>query len=95
MRRSKKYSRQPRPLNTHSLMGGVSYEQGADGNEYKVRHISAGKKVYTCPGCNGMISVGEAHEVVWTEDTIWGAQHGIDSRRHWHTTCWKHRGVYR
>ena len=38
------------------------------------------------------IDVGEAHEVAWTEDTVLGSQFGIDSRRHWHTSCWKHRG---
>jgi hypothetical protein len=92
VRRSKKYSRPVRPLNIEAAMGGVHHERGRDGTDYKVHHISAGSKQYLCPGCNGIILVGEAHEVVWTEDTIWGAQHGIDSRRHWHTSCWRHRG---
>lgn len=92
MRKSKKYARQARPLNTEALMGGVSYQAGRDGNEYKVHHIHSGTKQYVCPGCNGVIAVGESHEVVWTEDTILGAQFGIEGRRHWHTSCWRHRG---
>lgn len=92
MRRSKKYSRQVRPLNVTAAMGGVSYQSGGDGTQYKVRRIAKAAKTYRCPGCNGIIAVGESHEVVWTEDTILGAQFGIDSRRHWHTSCWKHRG---
>lgn len=95
MRRSKKYSRPVRPLNTQAAMGYMSYETGRDGAEYKVRHIASGQKQYTCPGCNGVIGIGEAHEVAWTEDTIWGAQFGVDSRRHWHTSCWRHRGAGR
>ena len=92
MRRSKKYSRPVRPLNARAVMGGTSYETGHDGAQYKVRHIAAATKRYVCPGCGGTIAVGEAHEVAWTEDTILGSQFGIDSRRHWHTSCWKHRG---
>ena len=92
MRKSKKYSRPTRPLNTEALMGGVSYQTGRDGTEYKVHHIHSGTKQYVCPGCNGAIAVGESHEVVWTEDTILGAQFGVDARRHWHTSCWRHRG---
>lgn len=73
-------------------MGGVHYEKGRDGNDYKVRHINAAAKQYVCPGCNAVIGVGESHEVVWSEDTILGAQYGIEARRHWHTSCWRHRG---
>ncbi|MFT3943523.1 MAG: ATP/GTP-binding protein [Ancrocorticia sp.] len=92
MRRSNKYSRPVRPLNVRAAMGGMQYEEGSDGARYKVQHIVSGQKEYLCPGCNGIILIGESHEVAWTEDTIWGAQYGQDSRRHWHTSCWKHRG---
>lgn len=92
MRPSKKYSRPVRELNTRALLGGVEYQTGRDGNEYKVHHISRGAKEYVCPGCNGVIMVGQAHEVVWSEDTLLGAQYGIDNRRHWHSSCWQHRG---
>ncbi|MDO4887473.1 MAG: ATP/GTP-binding protein [Actinomycetaceae bacterium] len=89
MRRSKKYSRPVRPLNVGAAMGGVRRETGRDGTEYKVRHIPSGSKEYRCPGCDLIIAAGLPHEVVWTEDTLWGAQYGIDSRRHWHTACWR------
>ena len=92
MRRSKKYSRPVRPLNVRAAMGGVKHEVGRDGAEYKVLHIPEAAKRYVCPGCGGAIGVGEAHEVAWTEDTVLGSQFGIDSRRHWHTSCWRHRG---
>ncbi|MCF2706612.1 ATP/GTP-binding protein [Arcanobacterium haemolyticum] len=92
MRRSRKYSRPVRPLNTRAAMGGVSYEEGRDGNTYKVHHIVAGAKEYVCPSCGGVIVVGESHEVVWSEDTIFGAEYGQEMRRHWHTSCWVHRG---
>ena len=92
MRKSKKYSREYRPLNIEKLTGYTTYQLGVDGNEYKVHQINEGKKEYVCPGCNQLIFVGEKHVVVWTEDTILGPQHGIDMRRHWHESCWNHRG---
>ncbi|MDN6486016.1 ATP/GTP-binding protein [Ancrocorticia populi] len=92
MRRSKKYSRPVRPLNENAALGGVHFEEGSGGTQYKVHHIQSGKKEYVCPGCGGIVAIGESHEVAWTEDTIWGAQYGQESRRHWHTSCWKHRG---
>ncbi len=73
-------------------MGGVHTEQGRDGYTYKVHHIAKGSKQYVCPGCGGVIVVGEPHEVVWTEESILGSQFGQDARRHWHTSCWVHRG---
>lgn len=73
-------------------MGGMHYEDGRDGTQYKVHNISRGTKEYVCPGCNGIILVGESHVVAWTEDTILGAQFGQDNRRHWHNSCWRHRG---
>ena len=92
MRRSKKYSQPYRPLNVEAAMGGMRYEEGPSGATYKVRRISVAKKEYLCPGCNGVIGIGQSHVVAWTEDTILGAQYGQDMRRHWHSSCWQHRG---
>lgn len=92
MRRSKKYQREFQPIDTSRLMGGKRYEIGADGLEYHVQQIQRGTKVYLCPGCNGTISVGESHVVVWTEEHFFGAQAGQEARRHWHTSCWQARG---
>jgi hypothetical protein len=41
----------------------------------------AARKRYLCPGCEGMIEVGEGHLVVVPE-------HAADLRRHWHRACW-------
>lgn len=92
MRRSKKYSRPVRPINAEAMMGGVHYEESHDGTQYKVHHIVRGTKQYICPGCQGVILPGESHEVAWTEDTFFGAEYGQEQRRHWHTSCWRHRG---
>lgn len=92
MRRSKKYQREVRPLNTEAIMGYTHTEMGADGFEYKVHHIVSGKKEYICPGCNGVILVGESHEVAWTESGWFGVEAGQAARRHWHTSCWRARG---
>ncbi|MBP3223458.1 MAG: ATP/GTP-binding protein [Actinomycetaceae bacterium] len=92
MRKSKKYQRPVRPLNVSSLMGGVTREYGKDGNEYKVHHITHAAKEYICPSCQGVIFVGESHEVVWNEGHFMGVTEGQNRRRHWHTHCWVHRG---
>jgi len=46
-----------------------------------VRAVS-GQKQYTCPGCNHPVRAGIAHLVVVEDDDI-------ESRRHWHTECWR------
>ncbi|MFC5382916.1 ATP/GTP-binding protein [Arcanobacterium hippocoleae] len=81
-----------RPLNLDAIMGNTHTEMGADGFEYKVHHIVHGAKQYICPGCNGVIMVGEAHEVAWTEENWFGVAAGQADRRHWHTSCWRARG---
>jgi len=39
------------------------------------------RKRYLCPGCEGVIEMGEGHFVVVPE-------HSPDLRRHWHRGCW-------
>ncbi|QRV02517.1 ATP/GTP-binding protein [Arcanobacterium phocisimile] len=92
MRRSKKYSRPSRELNSYALMGYTRIEYADDGRAFKVHHINSGVKEYVCPGCSGIIRVGEPHEVAWTEDHILGKEFGQNDRRHWHTGCWEARG---
>ncbi|MCW1073654.1 hypothetical protein OJ930_11800, partial [Streptococcus anginosus] len=60
MRRSKKYSRPVRPLNISAAMGGLTYENGRDGATSNVRRIASAAKDSVCPGCGGMIRVGES-----------------------------------
>jgi hypothetical protein len=45
--------------------------------------------VYTCPGCNLEIPVGQAHVVVFSADNIMGDDAAIADRRHWHSHCWR------
>lgn len=92
MRKSRKYSRVVRPLNTERILGYTRQEIGKDGREYKVHHIQSAKKRYICPGCSGTINIGEAHEVAWTEENWFGREAGLRERRHWHTSCWQARG---
>lgn len=50
---------------------------------YTVRKItgSSSNKPYRCPGCDQLIPTATPHIVAWMDDDI-------DSRRHWHTSCW-------
>lgn len=70
-------------------MGGRTYETGPGGFEYIVQRIPRARKVYYCPGCNGVIVPGESHIVAWTEEGWFGKEAGQRDRRHWHTSCWK------
>ena len=90
VRRSRKrpYAAGHIPLDYERINGGGWQEEAMDGRTYKVRRIQRGQKDYRCPGCQQIIPIGTAHVVAWTEDTLWGAQAGIDARRHWHNSCW-------
>lgn len=92
MRRSKKYSQKVRPLDAQRLMGGRSYATGPGGFEYIVQQIPQARKQYACPGCNGVVMIGEAHIVAWTEEGWFGKEAGQRDRRHWHTSCWNAYG---
>ncbi len=46
-------------------------------------------KVYTCPGCGAQIEPGTPHVVAWRADGIFGEEHDLAGRRHWHTRCWR------
>lgn len=58
MRRSKKYDRPVREINSYALMGYTRVEQGRDGRDFKVHHIVSGAKDYVCPGCQGLFGAG-------------------------------------
>ena len=61
-------------------------------NTYVVQHVSAAKKPYTCPGCFREVTVGTAHVVAWRDSAPFGWDTGVETRRHWHTSCWeRHR----
>lgn len=79
------------PLDMDRVTGGVQKETGPGGRQFNVRNIPSGAKEYRCPGCQQMIRPGTPHIVAWTEDTLWGAEYGIEGRRHWHNSCWRAR----
>lgn len=79
--------REPIPEPTEIKLGSFAkVENHADG-QWKVQYLTGATSVkdYTCPGCNGVISMGTPHVVAWHDDA------SKDDRRHWHTACWKRR----
>jgi hypothetical protein len=82
-RRAKRRADEARPLRTEGM---AVAESGPDG-DWMVRPITgaAAVKLYRCPGCDHEIRAGTPHVVVWRP----GAE---ESRRHWHTPCWRARG---
>lgn len=60
-----------------------------DGLTWTVQHVRSSTKAYRCPGCNQEVAAGTAHVVAWTEDALFGAQAGLEARRHWHAACWR------
>ena len=62
-----------------------SIEERDDGI-YIVRKITGAtsNKSYRCPGCDQVIPTATPHTVAWLEEDV-------DSRRHWHSVCWKNK----
>ena len=46
-----------------------------------VRQVT-GEKAYRCPGCQQVVRAGVTHLVVVEDEDV-------ESRRHWHTECWR------
>jgi hypothetical protein len=51
------------------------------------------RKAYRCPGCQQEIPVGTPHLVVWPAEDLSWLQSAVDSRRHWHRSCWHRRST--
>jgi hypothetical protein len=69
-------------------MGAARFElDPLTGTTAEVRRVQppAARKAYVCPGCNQQIPPGVAHVVV-VPLSLPG------ERRHWHASCWSHRG---
>ncbi|MGS0686942.1 hypothetical protein ACVBEQ_17680 [Nakamurella sp. GG22] len=54
---------------------------------------AAARKAYRCPGCQQEIGVGTPHLVVWPADDLSWLHSAMDSRRHWHSSCWHRRST--
>ena len=78
-------------LDPDRLRGGRRVETAGDG-EWTVQSVRGGEKTYLCPGCRQDIAPGTAHVVTWSNDSLLGAQAAVESRRHWHSACWRTRG---
>lgn len=79
---------------TSAPLGGRRTQHTRNG-EFLVRVVpgSEARKPYRCPGCQQLIPAGTAHVVVWpAEDPSW-LQTAVDSRRHWHRSCWHRRAT--
>ncbi|GAB3616845.1 hypothetical protein GCM10027416_14020 [Okibacterium endophyticum] len=75
---------------SHLLSGWKRTEQRR-GREWFVQPVSAARAVkdYVCPGCSGTILQGTAHMVIWRADGVLGDAADLESRRHWHSHCWR------
>ncbi|GAB2472885.1 hypothetical protein GCM10007967_29550 [Xylanimonas ulmi] len=82
------------PVDLDRALGGVRHVSADDG-EWTVRAVKGGDKTYRCPGCQQEIAPGTAHVVAWARDAIGGESAGLDSRRHWHRSCWARRSRLR
>lgn len=64
------------PDSRQSLLG-----LSSEGDEaWLIRGIS--QKIYTCPGCRGVIGIGDDHVVVQSVLAAGGTEH-----QHWHRRC--------
>ena len=90
-RRSSKrpYSGGHIPLRMERLSSMPRTQTGPGGADFTVRHVSGGSKPYTRPACNRTIIVGTPHVVAWSNESLFGADRGLEERRHWHTSCWE------
>lgn len=92
-RRSSKrpYNRPHVPLNMDRLASLPRSQRGPEGAEFTVRHVRGADKSYTCPGCNQTIAPCTPHVVAWSNESLFGAERGLEERRHWHTSCWNRK----
>ncbi|WP_448759654.1 hypothetical protein [Actinomyces oricola] len=81
------------PLDMGRLRSLPRTQAGPGGAEFTVRQVRGGQKTYTCPGCNRTIPPGTPHIVAWSTESLFGADRGLEERRHWHSSCWQ-RGLW-
>lgn len=90
-RRPSKHLRPARPLSSGAF---ARLENHPDG-QWLVQTMPAANatKVYLCPGCQLDIGVGQTHLVCWPRIPAIGQTSAVESRRHWHPSCWQRRSV--
>ncbi|MDK8345761.1 MAG: hypothetical protein QP780_02760 [Brevibacterium sp. UMB1308B] len=89
-RRSNKWQRPFRELSASSTVR--TTQTGPDGT-WIVQHTQGNSsgKVYVCPGCSQDLPASLAHTVAWRTDDEFGVGVGVETRRHWHTSCFNTR----
>ena len=75
----------PPPADRGPVLDEVEF-QGQAWAARQVRGNDSGRR-YLCPGCLQELSAATAHTVAWPT----AGMHGVENRRHWHTTCWSAR----
>ncbi|MGL4172741.1 MAG: hypothetical protein ACRCTR_01510 [Actinomycetota bacterium] len=74
-------------------IGGATRREHDSQGQWYVRHVRASPngRVYRCPGCQQLLGADSPHVVVWPANDLFGDDHGLSQRRHWHTPCWARR----
>lgn len=78
------------PLDLDRVRGSRSVESAVDG-QWTVQRVGGSDRTFRCPGCDQLIAPGTAHLVAWPADGMFGEEHALGERRHWHTSCWQAR----
>jgi hypothetical protein len=85
--RSSKWGAEFQPLDLEKVRIGVKRTEIKRGVEYSVQTTTGARaeddKSWVCPHCHLGISKGQSHTVAW--DSV----RGVDTRRHFHNSCWK------
>ena len=66
-------------------------QRGPGGAEFTVRNVRGADKSYICPGYNQTIAPRTPHVVAWSNESLFGAERGLEERRHWHTSSWNRK----
>ena len=86
-RAANKWAAEHVPLDMDRVRTGSARTEIKRGVEYSVQPTAGANaeddKTWVCPHCNLQITKGIAHLVAW--DAI----RGVETRRHFHTACWK------
>jgi hypothetical protein len=84
-------NQQPDELDFDRIRAGVRRVETKRGHRFVVQPISEknAQKEYRCPGCDLIVPPGQAHIVAWEEHSLFGADRGVEDRRHWHSHCWR------
>lgn len=79
------------PRDVTRLAYGGARKQLRRGTEWFVRDIPShrAEKSYRCPECGTDIPTGQAHVVAWSAEHLFGDRAAVESRRHFHSHCWR------